>query len=121
LRAIPGLQGTRLFACYLAGANRCDPNRSRELTLTQDITRAAYRFGPLPSGEYLIYGWKDVNQNGQPDSGDYLGCYTRNGQVAPVQPSSSGVDFRLELLAADSGQAMQNCLSLVRQLTTPTP
>jgi serine protease len=121
LRAIPGLQGARTFACYLAGPDRCDPNKSRELTLTQDVTRATYRFGALPGGEYLIYGWKDVNQNSQPDSGDYLGCFTRNGQVAPVRPSSSGVDFRLELLAAGSGQATQNCLSLVRQLTTPAP
>lgn len=121
LRAIPGLQGAQIFACYLAGPDRCDPNKSRELTLTQDVTRATYRFGALPSGEYLIYGWKDANQNSQPDSGDYLGCFTMNGQVAPVRPSSGGVDFRLELLAADSGQATQNCFSLVRQLTTPAP
>jgi hypothetical protein len=70
---------------------------SEELSLTQDGTLAPFSFTGLPSTRrYKLQGWKDVNQNGTPDTGDLFGWYTETGSIASLTPGRGGLKLYLE-------------------------
>lgn len=111
------LKGTQLIAChYLAQSDSCDPDKSQTLTISKDGSSMPYKFSGLSAGDYVIYGLKDVNNNGSLDAGDYLGFYTQGGQVALVKPGASGVNFSLELVGAggNADKALERLRPLMR-------
>ncbi|WP_027891575.1 S8 family serine peptidase [Calidithermus chliarophilus] len=113
--APPSLKGTQLVACYyLASEDACDEGKSQALTLSKDASSAAYKFSELKDGKYVVYGWKDVNKNGELDDGDYLGFYTEDGEVVLVRPSASDVDFSLGLVSGGRSKALERIRSLMR-------
>lgn len=93
----PSLSGTLVLACYYLG-NDCDQIRSRVIAIQSNVSSTSYRFRDLEAGRYLLLAWKDINQNEELDSGDWLGIYTENGDLVLVEPPRSELSFSVELV-----------------------
>jgi len=92
--AKPTLEGAYVIACFYLG-NDCDQIKSRIIQV-KGQTSGPYSFGDLAAGDYLLFGWKDLDGDKDVSAGDYLGAYVENGQIALVRPSKSGLNFALE-------------------------
>lgn len=93
----PTISGTSVVALFWNG-NDFDIGRSRELTLNASSTSSPYNFLLLDPGQYVVAGWKDTNNNGDIDSGDFFGAALIGGDLALITPPASGVNFTLELV-----------------------
>jgi serine protease len=94
--AKPSLEGAVVIACFYLG-NDCDSVKSKVVTL-KGGANASYAFADLAAGDYLLVGWKDLDGDKDISSGDYLGAYVENGQVALVRPSKDGLNFALQVV-----------------------
>jgi serine protease len=106
----PTLQNTLIGACFYDPVVLCDSAKTKELTLSSTQTSAPYQFTNLAAGEYILLGWKDVNNNNDPDEGDYLGVYLENDDIGLVKPSRSGINFPIELVQETPNQAQEGKL-----------
>ncbi|MGK0617431.1 S8 family serine peptidase [Meiothermus cerbereus] len=101
------IKDTFVVACFLV-ASGCDVSRSKVVQLTQSSTSAPYTIPDLTPGDYVVLGWKDVNNDDLVNRGDYLGgVVDRSGELVVVRPGNLRADFQLEVLTDD--------------LTRPTP
>ncbi|MCL5965558.1 MAG: hypothetical protein M1369_07255 [Deinococcus sp.] len=52
----------------------------------------------LAAGNYYVLAWKDVNNNGSVDHGDYYGGYLSGGSLALVSPTRTNISFSLDIV-----------------------
>ena len=85
-----GLLGTLVAACPVVdGRPRCDDPRATGVRLGTTASESPYVLPDARRGTpYAVLAWKDVNNNGQVDTGDLVGAYPRE-----VVPPATGVDF----------------------------
>lgn len=90
------ISGTQVWAC------RPEPVNNRFECVSQDViqqtgTSADYELANVPPGEYIVFGWKDNNNNNTIDSGDDFGCYMQGGQqCSRINPPADTIDIVLE-------------------------
>lgn len=56
------VQGTLVLACFVATGG-CDLDRSKTTQISQGGISASYRIPDLTPGDYVVLGWKDINNN----------------------------------------------------------
>lgn len=97
------LDGTLTVACFIVG-DGCDEEKSRVEEIKNRASSASFGFTDLGIGGYRLIVWKDVNDNGTVDTGDYFGFYSKDGLGATeVTPPATEVDFPVS--AVSSGDA----------------
>ena len=90
-------------ACFIVG-DGCDEEKSRVEEIKNRASSASFGFTDLGIGGYRLIVWKDVNDNGTVDTGDYFGFYSKDGLGATeVTPPATEVDFPVS--AVSSGDA----------------
>jgi serine protease len=82
------LAGTQVFACSEVVNNIC--TIAQRVSATGQGDTVSYRFTGLPTGGYVIFAWKDVNNNEYQDAGDYEGVY---GNATLVPSAASSINF----------------------------
>lgn len=90
------IQGTLVFGLYIDQDGNLDETKSTYIPILRDGRSAPYTLRDLAPGTYLVAAWKDVNQNGDVDPGDYLGVYVDSAGRYLVEPPRSGLDFALD-------------------------
>ena len=100
----PNVKDTFVAALYYLNGN-FDLNRSKGVFVAQGGSNAPYSVGPLVLGVYLVAGWKDVNGNGQVDSGDLFGMV--NGGK-PITPPKAGLNVTLAPVVKQTSSAQSN-------------
>ncbi len=78
----------QVFACPSVAGNQCTP--TQQVSVSGQGTSVTYSFKDLPTGQYVIVAWKDVNGNGKQDIGDIEGVYNN---AASVIPPASRINF----------------------------
>jgi serine protease len=92
------IAGTYVFGLYIDQDGNLDETKSTYIRILRDGRSAPYTLRNLSPGTYLVAAWKDVNENGEVDDGDYLGVYTDAQGNELVQPPKTGVDFSVEVI-----------------------
>lgn len=90
------ISGTYVFSLFIDQDGNFDQNRSKFIRILRDGRSAAYTLENLETGNYLVVGWKDANQNNEVDDADLLNVYVDAQGNYLVRPPKSGVDFSLE-------------------------
>jgi serine protease len=95
----PSIAGTRVLACfYVAVTDECDDAKSKLITISGSGSSSAYTIPDLVSGKYLMAALKDTNADGVLNSGDFIGVYTQNNNLAEVSPPASGIGIAMSLV-----------------------
>ncbi len=87
---------TNILAClYDAATDNCDSKKSQVITLSGTGSSSDYNFSNAASGSYLMVAVKDVNNDQKIGNGDLVGLYTRDNNVAEVNPPASDIDISM--------------------------
>ena len=119
----PNIQSTAVLACYYIG-NDCDVVKSQVVVIGNPGTSGAFRLRGLEDGKYLLIAWKDVNGDEDVNSGDYLGVYTENADLALVRPPASNVNLEVSPIYSTDAMAsagQQNALRLAKRWWSAPP
>ncbi len=115
-RAGSNLQNTFIIACFIVN-DECDEQGSKITQLDSSANSAKYSLAGLTQNrEYLIFAWRDLNNNQEPDNGDELGVSQRDGKPLEIKAPASGVDLRLVLFNGD----FEALLNQANQQTQPS-
>ena len=74
---------------------------------TPSVYSAAFSFGNLDPGAYLLVGWRDANGNGVLEPGDSVGAFLTPEGSASFSPPISSADFDLETLDMELGARLE--------------
>jgi hypothetical protein len=100
--ALPGktLANAVVVACPVEN-NACDEAKSKSVLLRGNGPSASFQIAGLEAAPHLVLAWRDVNANGEVESGDELAVYARNGQTQFVTPPASRLELRLQVFTGD--------------------
>jgi serine protease len=93
------IAGTVVKACHLTSDGQCDASKSQETILESNgsSTSAPYVIQDLPTGEYQVSAWKDLNNDDIINAGDFYGESSTR-----VSPPKNNVGIALKRLTSGS-------------------
>ena len=86
------IAGTYVFACP-ASASVCNVTELSSVQIETDGASASYTIPDVPAGSYNVFGWNDLNDNGEVDAGEPVGAFPTANAPRTVNPPASGIDF----------------------------
>ncbi len=92
------LKGTLVWACLPLGEGKgCDKDLSQEVRISTSGKSATYAIADVNSKlSYYLIAWKDLNGDGELNTGDYLGHFLNtSNNTELLQPARGSFDFRL--------------------------
>lgn len=97
------VEGAYVFHCP-AGATRCEVGPETAVIITETGSSAPYTLTDVPPGNYQVFAWKDLNDNGQRDSDEPFGSYPSLEAPAAVTPPAGSVDVTIIPTLGTQGQ-----------------
>ena len=88
-----GVEGTVVIGCAWLD-DGCDDQKSQAVQVTKTGSSAPYAITGLENGlTYLVLFWKDVNESGEVDDGDYVGVVAdESGAARAFTSAAAGAD-----------------------------
>jgi serine protease len=97
------VSGTVMLFCFYVN-DTCDVARSFRLSpIQQTGAKSAYTTSEVAAGNYLVAGWKDIDQNTLINKGDLFGVYR-----LLVSPPATDINVLMELRQIDLGVGEYN-------------
>jgi len=88
------IAGSYVFACPVS-ASTCNVSQVPAVRIETGGSSAPYTIPDVPAGDFYVYGWNDLNDNGQVDNGEPIGVFPSADAPRIVNPPASGVDLVL--------------------------
>ncbi len=99
------LKGTAVFTCT---ETTCE----HVTVIQEEGTSAAYSI-QASAGTFTVWALQDLNDNGRPDPGELIGCFTTDGQgCSPVTAPATGINFEVREAPAQ-GQGLHELQNLM--------
>jgi uncharacterized protein (DUF2141 family) len=94
------VQNAVVIACLLEN-DTCNESKTGVQQINANGSSVAYRIDNLENAAYLMLAWRDLNGNGEADTGDEIGLYQQGGKPALLTPPASRIDLRLQRFTGD--------------------
>ena len=88
------IAGTYVFVCPVSNT-KCIVNKLPFTQIKTGGLSADYTIPNVPAGNYHVFGWNDLNGNGQVDNGEPFGSFPSSGTPQTINPPVSGVNLTL--------------------------
>ena len=88
------IAGAYVFACPVSNT-KCTVNKLPFTQIETGGLSADYTIPNVPAGNYHVFGWNDLNGNGQVDNGEPFGSFPTSGTPQTINPPVSGVNLTL--------------------------
>ncbi len=88
------ISGTYVFACPVT-ATSCIIDNLPFVQIKTGGLSAGYTIPNVPAGDYNVFGWNDLNENGRVDNGEPVGAFPNLGTPQVISPPANNVDLTL--------------------------
>ena len=93
------VQGVSVILCVPTATGDCDTTLSWQFNATGATASTTFSFPDVPTRDYTVLAYKDVNANQTLDVGDWIGGWLdMSGTLKVVNTSTSGITFGLNVI-----------------------